>query len=308
MTIDELTEDQLIDSIKKNAPLSLNTLHGIGDDCAVLKTASCDKVTLFKTDSVIENVHFTSDTEPRLIGHKAVARVFSDIAAMGGKPSEILVTLILPKQIESTWVNELYEGINELCRTWNVGLVGGETSQSPHGSVTITISGLGEAIKDQVVLRSTAKAGDSIWVTGKIGNSFESKRHLTFTPRILESQWLVNQSGALPLPTSMIDISDGLLLDLQRVCKLSGVGYALNKTSIPLHDDRDLEQALRDGEDYELLFTLPAGIDTDELKKQWRHTFESLELTRIGEITDTPLPLKNTDGWSSLTSSAFTPK
>ena len=131
MSLKDFTEDQLIEQIKSSVKPGPNTIIGIGDDCAVLHTDNPEIVELFKTDSVVENVHFTRDMGAKRIGYKAAARVFSDMAAMAGAPTELLVTLILPSSVAPEWILELYSGINSICDPYGVGVVGGETTQSP---------------------------------------------------------------------------------------------------------------------------------------------------------------------------------
>lgn len=274
-------EDELVALLTRNLPQTARTLTGPGDDCAVIRIPGSPLLQLLKADAMVEGVHFTREMSPAAVGRKALARCVSDIASMAGTPREALVTVILPPGIPLNWIREVYRGMKKAARQWGVGIAGGETSSAPAGSpVVLAITLTGEVPENQVIRRGGARAGDAIVVTGKLGNSFQSGWHLKFTPRLAEAQWLAENFP----PTSMMDLSDGLAKDLPRLADASGTGWNLELESLPMRDGAGTAQALGDGEDYELLFTLPGGAWM-ELKAAWGQRFPRTCLTRIGHVT-----------------------
>lgn len=231
-------------------------IQGIGDDAAVVPFTS-DRYLLFTTDMIVEGVHFTLKDAPEAIGRKALACNISDIAAMGGVPTYAVVSLGISPQARVQWTQKIYQGMEKLTRSFAVAIVGGDTAKS--NRLIINVALLGEVKKTQMVTRAGARRGDWIFITGPLGGSLRSGRHLTFTPRIKESQFLVKNFK----PTAMIDISDGLATDLGHILEESHVGAVLYEHKIPLNRGATLRQALYDGEDFELLFTLPP----DEAKR-----------------------------------------
>lgn len=222
-------------------------LVGIGDDCAVIKVGS--QKLLLKSDLFIDGVHFNrGKISFENIGKRAVARVLSDFAACGGEPKFIGVSLGAPRGLDKRYLKQILNGILKLSKEYKFSLIGGDTSSSEQ--LILDVWGVGSCRKP--VLRSGAKAGDYIFITSKLGKRPFNK---PFTPRIKESQYLVKNFKV----NSMIDISDGFILDLHRVLKLSRKGAILDKKDIPLTGaDADLYR----GEDYELIFT----IDKNEKK------------------------------------------
>jgi thiamine-monophosphate kinase len=254
-------EDALVRRLIRGLPQSARTLHGPGDDCAVIDPGS-GQLLLLKTDCVISGVHFTPETSAVLVGQKALNRAVSDIAVMGGSPREALVTIALPRTTPVKWVERLYTGLKAAACVSGCGIAGGETSSLPDSSpVVISVAMTGEVERENLVLRSTARAGDSIMVTGVLGGSFASGHHLNFTPRLAEAQWLARNLR----PTAMMDLSDGLAKDLPRLADASGLGFEIFPALVPCRDGCTLDQALSDGEDYELLFTLPGKMPATEL-------------------------------------------
>ena len=177
-----MNEFELIAKLTKSLPVNENVLTGAGDDCAVLDFGLPGKLFLFKTDAVVEGVHFTKDTPPEKIGRKALARCLSDIAAMAGTPSAALVTIGLPEKFEPEFIGKIYDGLNALAEKFGVAIVGGETTTNP-GRIFISIALLGTVARGRQVLRSGAKIGDAIFVTGELGGSLAG-RHLEFEPRL----------------------------------------------------------------------------------------------------------------------------
>jgi len=240
----------IIDLIKKRTPLSSKVIKGIGDDTAILPYKN-DKYLLFTTDMLVEDVHFTKEMFARAVGHKAIACSISDIAAMGGWPTYAVVSLGVPQDLKTLYVRQLYQGMQKTARTFDVDIVGGDTVKSD--KIIINIAMIGEVGKKHLVCRNGAKIGDKIFVTGPLGRSFDSGHHLKFIPRVKEAQNIVRNLK----PTSMMDISDGLASDLEHILKTSNVGALINEEKIPRRKKASLEEALCDGEDFELLFTLP---------------------------------------------------
>jgi len=280
-----MNEFDLIALLTKSLPSNNSVVTGVGDDCAVLDLGARDRLILFKTDAVVESVHFTRETPPEKIGRKALARCLSDIAAMAGTPAAALVTIGLPEKFEPGFVAKIYEGLNALAAQHNVAIVGGETTMNPN-RIFISIALLGTVVRGKQVLRSGAKTGDAIFVTGELGGSLAG-RHLEFEPRLHEARWLAKHFSI----HAMIDLSDGLAGDLRHVLKASGVGAELLKSAIPVSRAAKLAArnkpafaaALTDGEDFELLFTV-AGGGAVKLLDGWRKKFPKLKLSCIGKI------------------------
>ena len=306
-----MNEVELLARLLPALPRNDSVVVAAGDDCAVLDLGAPEFV-LFKTDAVVEGVHFTSETPPEKIGRKALARCLSDIAAMAGKPNSALVTLALPKDFSPEKVVAIYAGLNALAAEHGVAIVGGETTTSP-GAMLISIALLGTVAKERCVLRSGAKAGDAIFVTGTLGGSLHG-RHLDFEPRLAEARWLREQFAI----HAMIDLSDGLASDLRHILKASGVGAELLAKAIPISPvarmaakeessaKPPLLAALTDGEDFELLFTV-ASKDAVPLLDAWKQQFPNLPLTVVGKITNEPgLRLHDRNGVKTLTAHGYT--
>ncbi len=286
-----MNEFDLISRLTRSLPTSEAVVVGAGDDCAVLDFGLPDRLLLFKTDAVVEGIHFTAATEPQKIGRKALARCLSDIAAMAGTPGAALVTIALPRNFDPGFVEEVYAGMNELARRHGVAVVGGETTTNP-GGMLLSVALLGFVPRGKGVLRSGAKAGDAIFVTGELGGSLSGK-HLEFEPRLAEARWLAQHFQV----HAMIDISDGLAGDLRHILTASRVGAELRSPSIPISREARLAAkagsaakpallaALTDGEDFELLFTVTAR-DAVPLLDAWRKQFPQVPLTCIGKIRE----------------------
>ena len=273
--IRELGEEVLIARITRSIRTDSAVLRGIGDDCAVLAGAG-KKVNLFASDMLVEGVHFFRSASPEAIGWKALAVNVSDVAAMGGLPRHAVISLGLPPSTPVAFVEGLYRGLRRCAGRFGVNLVGGDTDRCPH--VILDVAILGEAQRQQVVYRSGARPGDWILVTGRLGGAVRSGRHLTFTPRVREAQALLRQ-GRL---RAMIDLSDGLGPDLIRICEASHVSAVLEAASIPRHAGCSLEQALTEGEDFELLMTASPAEAKQLLR--WASKRFACGLHRIGCI------------------------
>ncbi|MBL8014523.1 MAG: thiamine-monophosphate kinase, partial [Candidatus Omnitrophica bacterium] len=184
----KLGEFALIDQLARIVPSSPKVIKGIGDDAAVLSLRG-NGYELLTTDMLVEGVHFRKGTDPRLIGRKALACNVSDIAAMGGVPTHAVVSIAVPKSCSTDFVENVYYGIGQLAREFDISIVGGDTVAS--GKFLINIALMGQVPRKFLTLRSGAKFQDWIWVTGALGRAWKTTRHLTFTPRVRESQFLV---------------------------------------------------------------------------------------------------------------------
>jgi thiamine-monophosphate kinase len=284
-----VNEFELIQRLTHRLPTNESVVVGAGDDCAVLDMGAPDRLLLFKTDAVVGGIHFNDDVPPEKIGHKALARCLSDIAAMGGTPTAALITIALPRKFDVALVEGIYTGMNTLARRHCVAIVGGETTTNPE-RVLISVALVGFVPRGKVLLRSSAKVGDAIFVTGELGGSLAGK-HLEFEPRLAEARWLTDHFKV----HAMIDLSDGLAGDLRHILKASGVGAELLKTAIPISRAAKeiskrgdaakpaLVASLTDGEDFELLFTV-ASKDAVPLLDAWKKEFPKLKLSCVGKI------------------------
>ncbi|MEY2483970.1 MAG: thiamine-monophosphate kinase [Verrucomicrobiota bacterium] len=278
MKLSELGEDRLLAQLLPKLSRNRGVIVGAGDDCAVVKSDGRGQLQLLKTDCLVENIHFTKNSRPERIGWKAMARPLSDFAAMSGVPQFALVTLILPSDKTLAWVKKIYRGIDKAARAFEVAVVGGETSRIK-GPAVISISVTGFVEEKRWVGRAGGKANDELFVTGRLGGSLRG-RHLEFVPRIAESRWLTKNFRV----NAMMDLSDGLGADLPRLAQASGVGFEVDEAALPLNPGCTTEQAISDGEDYELLFAIAAS-DRQRLEKAWAKKFPKLALTRIGNLT-----------------------
>lgn len=279
-TLRDIGEDALIERLIRLVPRDPHPAAGPGDDCAVIDPGpGHELLQLLKTDALVGRVHFLPDTPARAVGWKAVARVVSDFAAMGGNPERFLVTVALPAETEVSWVENLYRGIGDCLQTYGAVLAGGETSSVPPGSApVISIAATGGVRRDRLVLRSTAKPGQILLVTGTLGGSRQGK-HLDFTPRIRETNWLVSKFK----PTAMMDLSDGLAKDLPRLAAASGCGFVIEKAALPISPGSTTAQALGDGEDFEILLAMEPDR-VPGLLAAWSAGFPELPLSVIGRL------------------------
>lgn len=250
-------EDGLISLLCRLVSPSPGLVVGPGDDCAVLPSPVPGEFLLFKTDAIVEGIHFPPDADPRRVGWKAAARAVSDLAAMGGgQPQHALVSLFTRADRPVAWLEDVYRGIQSCAERFGFGLAGGETCRLPPEGpgCILSVSLLGRIAQSRCLLRSGARPGDSLWVTGTLGGSYPTGKHLDFLPRIQEARALAG-TGTVH---SLMDLSDGLAKDLPRMAKASNAGFRLEPGAIPVTPGFSLENAFTDGEDYELLFTMPA--------------------------------------------------
>jgi thiamine-monophosphate kinase len=297
-----IAEKALIAQVRRMAARAKNPAiqTGIGDDCAVLRLVSDrrkQKDALVTTDFTLEGIHFRRDWHPaESVGHRCLARGLSDIAAMGGEPVAAFLSLALPRDLPQSWVGRFARSLISLAERYGVTLAGGDTAESPNG-ILADIVVVGAVPKGKAVLRSGARPGDRIYVSGELGGSAaavwqmrkkpkrklnprEYSRHFYPEPRI-ELGRILREKG---LATAIIDISDGLSTDLAHICEESGVGAEIEAEVIPRASvgkparEVDLQFALHGGEDYELLFTAPRG-------KRVPSRITGVPITHIGHIT-----------------------
>ena len=273
MILKDLGEFNLIERISRPVKLSRQVVKGIGDDAAVLRGPG-DRYTLFTSDMLVEGRHFYRHSGGYLIGKKALSSNLSDIAAMGGVPGACVVSLGAPASLKVRFVDELYRGLRDVANKYKVDLVGGDTVSSK--KIIINVALLGEVEKNNLVLRSGAREGDAIFLTGDIGGSRKGK-HLSFSPRLKEARFLVRKFKI----HSMIDVSDGLLADVGHILKESRRGAVLYEKDIPIsRHAKGFNSAIKDGEDFELVFTVPAR-EAGQLEDAWPFR---VRLSRIGRV------------------------
>ena len=315
--ISTLGEFGLIDRLTKDIQLkNASSVYGIGDDSAVLKS---DKHQVITTDILVEGIHFDLVYTPlKHLGYKAVVVNLSDVYAMNAKPTQILVSLAISNRFSVEAIEEIYEGITLACKKFGVDIIGGDTTASQKGLI-INIVAIGEQEKEKIVYRNTAKEGDLLCVTGDLGaaymgltilqrekqvflnapdasielsgNDYIVGRQLKPEPRKDVIDFFAEQNI---IPTSMIDISDGLSSEILHICKQSNVGCQLNEEFVPIAKETyekalefgidPINCALSGGEDYELLFT----ILPSEAGKVKQHP----DISIIGEIMDENLGVK----------------
>lgn len=272
-TLGEMGEHEVIRRLTAGLGTASNLVVGSGDDCAVVRLPGGRIDQVFTTDPVIEGVHFKQGENPLRVGNKAAGRVLSDIAAMGAVPRWLLVNVVAPANLEFSFLEKTYEGMSTLCRRFGTTIIGGDVAEG--SGFELHVFGVGELPAGSALLRSDARIGDIIFVTGALGDSI-SGRHLDFVPRVEEGIFL-RESG---LVNSMMDISDGLATDLRHILKQSNVGAVLDEDDIPRNST--LEKALYDGEDFELLGSIsPENIDP--LQSCWEKRFD-LKLSIIGTV------------------------
>lgn len=286
-TLRQLGERELIRRLAPKLPTRADVATGLGDDCAVVRGEAGFDV-LFTTDAVIEGRHFLYESTPELIGRKAAARALSDIAAMGGEPMHMLVDLVARGDERVERIERVYDGLCSMCASRGVSLIGGDTAGGALLELHVFLTG--RVPSGRALLRRGARVEDVIYVTGALGGSIRGK-HFEFQPRLAEGRWLREGGWA----NCLIDVSDGLATDLRHILVSSEVGAIIDATRIPISPDvaqldqprSPLDHALLDGEDFELLFTVPADRQAG-FEAAWKKSFPLLPATAIGRVQRGP--------------------
>ncbi len=319
MRLNEMGEDAITEYLAlKYSREDARIIKAIGDDTAVIKESG-GAVSLATTDVLIEGTHFKRNlTTPFLLGSKALAVSLSDIAAMGGEPRFYLVSLNMPADTEEAYLKALYRGLDKQAKKFGITLIGGNLSRSKSISISTTL--LGSMPAGEVLYREGASAGDDIYVTGYLGDSAlglqtlykdgaeaittgpnkrQVRKHLEPEPRLEIGREISRKKAA----TAMMDLSDGLLLDLGRLCKASKVGAIIEAEKLPLSralkksDKKAITTALTGGEDYELLFTARPGKANAIIMTARPHR---TKITKIGRIQESKTGIIVTDGRGRL--------
>ena len=293
MKLREIGERELIERISRKIDVkNADVIAGIGDDAAVIKSRR-DEYTLIASDMLIENAHFSTKTMGfSEIGHKALAVNLSDIAAMGGEPEYFLISLGLNEKIGVEDVDELYRGMLSLAREYGVELIGGDTNYSS-SDIVIDVCVIGKVKPESMCLRSGARVGDSILVTGNLGGAaarLHRGKYISPTPRLKEAKVILETARV----NSMIDISDGMARDLSHIVQSSKVGAIIYAENIPVSSEADIKLALEGGEDFELLLTVLEN-DRDKLLREIPEK-TGTALTHVGQITEKGMKIRYTDG------------
>ena len=255
---------------RKKSPI----IEGIGDDCAVINYGK-NKYSLLTCDMIIEGTHFDKKATPFQIGWKAMAVNISDIASMGGIPRYALVSVGVPAKKGIKFLKGISRGIKALSKKFNISVIGGDTNRSDKTVINVTL--IGEVENRNLIKRSGAKKGDLIFVTGTLGNG--EIKHLDFIPRVKEARVLTKNFRI----SSMIDLSDGLSMDLTRLTSASKVGARIYESLIPLSSkEKSIKKAISLGEDFELLFTATLRESKKIMKNISK--LKNMPVTLIGEV------------------------
>ena len=269
-----MNEESFVRKLSALFPQSPDVTVGPGDDCAVLDFGTAD-LFLAAVDQVISDVHYTKESSPEAVAGKLLKRNVSDIASMGGVPTHALLSLAV-NPMDEDWLLAFHQGMAKAAAAYGISIIGGDMAKLFTAGQALSLTILGKVERGKLCLRSNAGEGDLLYATGEFGNSFRSGHHLDFTPRLPEARFLAGD-----FTCAMQDVSDGLVKDAARMAEASGLALQLEPERIPLRTGASLESALTEGEDYELLFALPARLRT-RLERAW--PFPDTELTCIGQF------------------------
>lgn len=275
-TIRDLGERKIISQIRHRLGNKF-----IGDDCAILPKTKSGEVFLATTDVLVEGIHFWKNSAWRAVGFKAIAVNVSDIASMAGEPLYALVSLGLKADLNFQNIQQLYQGLKNSADFYGLKIVGGNISQSPVNFIDVFM--LGRSTGATILKRNTARPGDKLFLTGYLGKAAAKNYRITSSDfkkiRLAEGIFM----GQNKLARACIDLSDGLAAGLIDLCNESKVGAVINTEKIPMAKKINLENALKSGDDFELLFCVPAGL-AELAKKKFKEKFKT-KLTEIGQIT-----------------------
>jgi len=274
-SVGALGESELIKRIKLwLGNTSPKAPHGIGDDCAVLP--SSPKKQLITVDPIIYGRHFDDSVTAEQAGSKLLKRNISDIAAMGGKPTYCVISLCLDSGVKLDWLKHFYLGIKKTAKAYSISVVGGDISEMDRACIA-TLTLLGTQVTQRVLTRNSAKTDDLIYVTGKLGLSLSRGHHYSFKPRLNEALWLAQQ----PCVNALMDLSDGIAKDINCLVPAHAVA-CIFPDKLPLNIKASVKNALCDGEDYELLFTVKSKTQRNSFEAEWKKSFPEVKLSLIG--------------------------
>lgn len=283
-----MNEEALVARLKQLFTPGAEVVEGPGDDCAAIRMPGTDSLLLAAVDQVVEGIHYLPGEASAAVAGKLVKRNVSDIAAMGGEPLYAMLT-VAANPLEEPELLRFFEAVQESCGRYGMCVAGGDVAALPERGAVFTLSILGRVKAECMKLRRTARAGDVLCATGWFGRSFPTGRHLTFEPRLKEGQYL----GACSCVHAMMDVSDGLLKDSLRMASDSGLALQLEPDAVPRFDGASLEEALSDGEDYELIFAV-APEEADRLIAEFPYT----RISKIGVfLEETPGEFRNWPDW-----------
>ena len=271
-------EFEFLAKILPNIKTSTAIVVPPGDDCAGVKFDDSNRVVLLASDQIIGNIHyFQNSTPPEKVGAKLLKRNLSDIAAMGGKAKYALVNLANGRE-SLDYLCKFMAGISEAANNYGVFLIGGDTGHFLTGedketsSLVASLTIIGEISEENLACRNNAEDGDLIFVTGELGESLANEHHLNFEPRLAEGEFLTSNK----ITDCMMDISDGLLLDLKRICEMSNISAKISIADLPLRNKELDYRQINCGEDYELLFAV-APEKLEFLQANWQTDFAPIK-------------------------------
>ena len=272
-----LTEDGFLSKVLPRLASPPSVATGPGDDCAVVRLPGAKEDLLFTVDPIVEGHHFDASATPAQIGRKAVARATSDIAAMGGRPRWMLLSLLVPRGFDAGKLEKIFLSAAKTAERFGAAIVGGDTGEGEKLVLSLTV--VGTVARGKAMLRAGARDGDWLFVTGALGGNWKrgAKRHLSPHPRLAEGEFLASKRFA----SAAMDLSDGLLSDLPRLMAASGAAAVVFPDALPRKRGATEEDAMAEGEDYELLFAVPAARGR-KLLRVWPEAFAPIRC--IGRV------------------------